>query len=56
MSMGWSRNDIAAMLLSGPERSWTPKDDRDDRDVNTDIFPKDEYYRNGVKVDIATPR
>ena len=51
--MGWDRNDVVALLLSGPEQSWNPGDERDDRDVNTDIFPKDEYYRNGLKVDFA---
>ena len=51
--MGWDRNDVVALLISGPEQSWNPGDERDDRDVNTDIFPKDEYYRNGLKVDFA---
>jgi spermidine synthase len=41
--MGWDRNDVATSLLSGPEQSWNPGDARDDRDVNTDLFPKDEY-------------
>jgi spermidine synthase len=50
--MGWDRNDIATLLLSGPEQSWNPGDARDDRDVNTDLFPKDEYYLNRLKVDV----
>jgi predicted membrane-bound spermidine synthase len=51
--MGWDRNDVATLLLSGPEQSWNPGDARDDRDVNTDLFPKDEYYWNRLKVDFA---
>jgi spermidine synthase len=50
--MGWNRNDVLALLISGPQRSWTPNDERDDRDVNTDLFPKDEYYRNSRKIDL----
>jgi spermidine synthase len=53
--MGWDRNDVAKLLLSGPEQSWNPRDARDDRDVNTDLFPKDEYYWNRLKVDFAIP-
>jgi hypothetical protein len=44
--MGWDRNDVAAWLLYGPEQGWNPWDPRHDRDVNTDLFPKDEYYLN----------
>jgi hypothetical protein len=50
--MGWSRNDVFEALISEPQQSWTPNDARDDRDVNTDMFPKDEYYRNRFKIDI----
>jgi spermidine synthase len=51
--MGWNRNDVAELLLFGPEQSWNPSDARDDRDVNTDLFPKDEYYWNRLKLDVA---
>jgi spermidine synthase len=51
-SMGWNRNDIRSALISGLPRTWTPDVPREDRDVNTDIFPKDEYYRNGRKIDL----
>jgi hypothetical protein len=51
--MGWDRNDVAALLLSGPEQRWNPMDERDDEDVNTDLFPKDEYYRNRLKIDLG---
>jgi hypothetical protein len=50
--MGWNRDDVLALLTSGPQRSWTPIDQRDDRDVNTDLFPKDEYYLNRLKIDV----
>jgi hypothetical protein len=50
--MGWNRNDVASLMISGLPRTWTPQDPRDDREVNTDIFPKDEYYRNGRKIDL----
>jgi spermidine synthase len=51
--MGWDRKDVETLLLSGPEQSWNPSDARDDRDVNTDLFPKDEYYWNRLKLDVA---
>jgi spermidine synthase len=51
--MGWNRNAVAAWLLSGIERSWTPKGERENWDVNTDMFPKDEYYWNRVKIDLV---
>jgi spermidine synthase len=44
--MGWKREEVAAWLLAGAERSWTPTDPRTDQDVNTDLFPKDEYHRD----------
>jgi hypothetical protein len=50
--MGWSRDDIASLLVSGRPHTWTPDVLREDRDVNTDIFPKDEYYRNNRKIDL----
>jgi spermidine synthase len=45
-NMGWNRDDVAAWVLSGPEQGWTPADARTDQDVNTDLFPKDEYHRD----------
>jgi spermidine synthase len=51
--MGWRQNDVFAMLVSGPQRNWTPDSERDNRDVNTDLFPKDEYYRNRLKIDLT---
>jgi spermidine synthase len=50
--MGWNRNWIASWRFSGLPQTWTPDVPREDRDVNTDIFPKDEYYRNGRKIDL----
>ena len=50
--MGWNRNEVASALISGVPQSWTPSDPRDDRDINTDMFPKDEYNRNSRKIDL----
>ena len=50
--MGWNPNDVASLLVSGPPQTWTPDVPREVRDVNTDIFPKDEYYRNSLKIDL----
>jgi spermidine synthase len=50
--MGWSRNDVAALLLDKRSQTWTPTDPREQGEVNTDLFPKDEYYRNSIKIDL----
>jgi spermidine synthase len=50
--MGWIREDVFEALTSEPQRSWTPNDQRDDRDINTDMFPKDEFHRNPHKIDM----
>jgi spermidine synthase len=50
--MGWSRHEVASRLTWRLPQTWTPHDPREDRDVNTDIFPKDEYYRNRRKIDL----
>lgn len=41
--MGWNRKDVAGWLISEKLQSWGPDSPREDRDVNTDIFPKDEF-------------
>ncbi|HXE26973.1 MAG TPA: fused MFS/spermidine synthase [Stellaceae bacterium] len=48
---GWNADEIIAWLKEEPIRQWGPNDKRDDRDVNTDLFPKDEFYLNAKKVD-----
>jgi spermidine synthase len=50
--MGWNRNEVAAKLTSGVAQTWTPHTPRDDRDVNSDAFPKDEYYWNSYKIEL----
>jgi hypothetical protein len=42
--MGWKRDEVATALTTGTIQSWSPGDPRNDRDVNTDMFPKDEYH------------
>jgi hypothetical protein len=54
--MGWNRNDVARLLISGELQSWGPNSPREDQDVNTDIFPKDEYYRNSWKIELIEDR
>jgi len=47
--MGWN---IASWRYPRLPQTWTPDVPREDQDVNTDIFPKDEYFRNGYKIDL----
>ena len=48
---GWSAGEIAETLLNQPVEIWAPDDPRP-ADVNADLFPKDEYYRNPLKIDL----
>jgi spermidine synthase len=50
--MGWNPDEVAAALISGSVQSWSPGEPRDDRDVNTDMFPKDEYHWISRKIDL----
>lgn len=50
--MGWNRDEVAPALVAGSTQSWSPGEPRDDRDVNTDLFPKDEYHWIGRKIDL----
>ena len=50
--MGWKLDEVAPVLTEGSIQSWRPGDPRDDRDVNTDMFPKDEYYWINRKIDL----
>ncbi|WP_332052967.1 hypothetical protein [Reyranella sp.] len=34
---------------------WGPNDPRSDHDVNTDLFPKDEYFLNRSKLSYVDP-
>jgi spermidine synthase len=45
----WNPESIFNRLTEKPERTWGPDDARTDRDVNTDLFPKDEYFLNRRK-------
>jgi spermidine synthase len=37
---------VREWLHSTPVRRWVPSDVREDTDINTDLFPKDEYHLN----------
>jgi spermidine synthase len=47
---GWEPDAIFAWLSQRPVEIWEPSDPRGDRDVNTDLFPKDEYFLNTHKI------
>jgi predicted membrane-bound spermidine synthase len=49
---GWTVDDMIAWLKEKPIKRWGPDDKRDDKDVDTDLFPKDEFYLNTKKVDL----
>jgi spermidine synthase len=46
----WDPDLILKWLTEKPERTWGPGDKRTDGDVNTDLFPKDEYFLNRSKL------
>jgi spermidine synthase len=48
---GESTEEIAKLLRSKPVKLWTPAERRS-TDVNTDLFPKTEFYLNKTKVDL----
>jgi spermidine synthase len=43
---GWSADVILEWLSSRPPRSWSPGDLPMAADINTDLFPRDEYFLN----------
>lgn len=45
-------DNLLSLLTEIPERVWRPEDPRTDKDMNTDLFPKDEYFLNQWKVSI----
>ena len=47
MASAWDVQAILDWLTAAPEQSWGPHDPRTDDDLNTDLFPKDEYFLNG---------
>lgn len=47
---GWAPEALLAWLSAKPIKVWRPSDPREDRDVNTDLFPKDEYFLNKRKI------
>jgi spermidine synthase len=46
----WDPDYLLNILTGKPERMWRPSDKRTDGDVNTDLFPKDEYFLNRRKL------
>jgi predicted membrane-bound spermidine synthase len=46
----WNPDLILRRLTANPARMWGPHDPRADGDVNTDLFPKDEYFLNRRKL------
>jgi spermidine synthase len=46
---GWNVNAIVDSLYRAPVNVWGPGDPRP-IDVNTDLFPKDEFYLNNVSM------
>jgi spermidine synthase len=49
---GWDPAAIVGWLSARPVTVWAPGDPRGDRDVNTDLFPKDEYFLNRKKLEL----
>lgn len=43
---GWRAEDVLAWLAAKPVQRWGPDDPPPGDDINTDLFPKDEYYLN----------
>ena len=43
---GWTPDDVLAWLAKSPVETWTPADPPAEEDINTDLFPKDEYFLN----------
>lgn len=45
-ALGTTPDAILGWLRSSPLQVWEPTDARQDTDINTDLFPKDEYHLN----------
>ena len=45
-AIGSNPDEIIAWLEAEPLQHWGPGDPRPDTDLNTDLFPKDEYHLN----------
>jgi hypothetical protein len=41
---GWDADEIGPLLSRKPLKVWGPDDPRPDDNINTDLFPKDEFY------------
>lgn len=48
---GWSVPEVRARLLGTERQVWGPEDPRP-AEVNTDLFPRDEYFLNRRKIDL----
>jgi hypothetical protein len=44
---GWDVDAIGHLLSSSRVKTWEPDDPRPHDDINTDLFPKDEFYLSG---------
>ena len=51
----WDPDEILSRLTRKSPRVWGPADRRMDFDVNTDLFPKDEYFLNRRKFSYIDP-
>lgn len=45
-AVGIAPEQVVGWLSTRPARQWGPADARSDRDINTDLFPKDEFHLN----------
>jgi hypothetical protein len=43
-------------IETGPYQAWEPPTPRLDKDINTDLFPKDEHYLNNALGPIHYPK
>jgi hypothetical protein len=43
---GWKTENVIAWLQQVPVQRWAPGDAPPSDDINTDLFPKDEYFLN----------
>ena len=46
---GWDADAIGHSLSSSRVKFWGPDDPRPDSDINTDLFPKDEFFLSDYK-------
>lgn len=49
---GWDNESLVRSIQGARVRVWSPADPRRSEDVNTDLFPKDEFYLNRRKASL----